>query len=227
MTKRIKAHCNECGEVNHEVLHEDRTGWSAADDVVNGGTISTMLKCSGCDLVKLQSLEWNSEQDVTRVTYSPPAAYRNKPDWFHLLRLELDDSEQFVDTLLGEIYVALQNDLLNLAVMGVRSLLEKIMISKTGDLHSFDKHIAAFESLGYVSTIEAKRLKTVLEAGHAAIHRSFKPAFEDVLTSVDIAEHIIATVYVHEKPVADLSSRVPPRPSKPPKASKPANPAQP
>ena len=104
--------------------------------------------------------------------------------------------------------------------MGVRSLLEKIMVSKTGDLGSFVQNIAEFERLGYVSRIQRERLEAILEAGHAAIHRTFKPSKKDVITLVDLTEHIVETVYLHEAKVTALKKRVPPRVPK-----KKANPA--
>jgi hypothetical protein len=49
----------------------------------------------------------------------------------------LSDRELFVEPLLNEIYIALQNDCPSLAAMGVRSLLEKVMIAKAGDPRQF------------------------------------------------------------------------------------------
>lgn len=67
--------------------------------------------------------------------------------------------------------MALQHDLPALAVMGIRALLEAVMISKAGDHGTFSENIAEFEKLGYVSKLQRARLETILEAGHATIHR--------------------------------------------------------
>jgi hypothetical protein len=131
-----------------------------------------------------------------------------------LLWLELSPNDEFVEQLLKEIYVALQHNLPSLAAMGVRSLLEKVMISKTGDLGTFSQNIAEFENMGYVSRIQRQRLEAILDAGHAAIHRTYKPSKNDVITLVDLTEHIIETVYLHEAKVIDLKKRVPPKPPK-------------
>ncbi len=85
------------------------------------------------------------------------------------------------------------------------------MIAKVGDLGSFSKHLSAFETSGFVSRVQRERLETILEAGHATIHRAFKPSQKDLITLVDIAESIIATVYLHEEMVARLKKRIPPR----------------
>jgi len=77
-----------------------------------------------------------------------------------------------------------------------------------------------FQELGYVSRIQRERLETILEAGHAAIHREFTPSKEDLITLVDFVEHIVVTVYLQEMKVTSLKLSVPPRAS----ASKPRHP---
>lgn len=113
--------------------------------------------------------------------------------------------------MLKEVYVAVQNNLPRLATMGVRALLEKIMISKTADQGSFAKNIEKFEELGHVSKLQRKRLETILDAGHAAIHRAYDPKEKDVITLLDIAEHIVESVYLHEGKVAALKKNIPAR----------------
>lgn len=180
---------------------------------MSGSDAYETLKCCGCDNIKLRHTSWFSEDDGPTVNYFPPSVFRRSPEWFSALWLELSSEDEFVEQLLKEIYVALQHNLPSLAAMGVRSLLEKIMISKTDDYGSFVKNIAEFERLGYVSRIQRERLEAILEAGHATIHRTFKPSKKDVITLVDLTEHIVETVYLHEKKVAALKQRVPPRSS--------------
>lgn len=210
-----KAHCNTCGgDRNHEILHSEKTTWEDPEYPVSGSDTYATLKCCGCDNVKLRHTSWCSEDDgEPTVNYFPPSIFRRSPEWFSELWLELSSEDEFVEQLLKEIYVALQHNLPSLAAMGVRSLLEKIMISKTDDHGSFVKNIAEFERLGYVSRIQRERLEAILEAGHATIHRTYKPSKKDVITLVDLTEHIVETVYLHEKKVAALKQRVPPRAS--------------
>lgn len=207
-----KAHCNTCGgERNHEVLHSERTSWEDPEHPISGSDTYQTLKCCGCENIKLRHTSWFSEDDQARVNYFPAAIFRRNPEWFNELWLELPPQDDFVEQLLKEIYVALQHNLPSLATMGVRSLLEKIMISKTGDLGNFVQNIAEFEKLGYVSRIQRERLEAILEAGHAAIHRTYKPLNKDVITLVDLTEHIVETVYLHEAKVTELKKSVPPR----------------
>ena len=95
--------------------------------------------------------------------------------------------------------------------MGIRALLEQIMIAKVGDHRSFAKNLQEFEAAGYVSSKQKERLETILEAGHATIHRSFLPSKVDLVALVDIAESVIETTYLHDSQVKELRKRIPPR----------------
>jgi len=110
-----------------------------------------------------------------------------------------------------EIYATLQNGQPHLAAMGIRSLLERIMISKVRDQHTFTNNLQAFHDKGFVSSVQKQQLETILEAGHATVHRSFTPSEDDVLTLIDIAESIVESVYLHGAKVAALRKRVPKR----------------
>jgi hypothetical protein len=210
-----KAHCNACGDGrNHHVLHSERITWEDPEHPVSGSNTYETLKCCGCENIKLRHISCFSEDDDATVNYFPAAIFRPNPEWFKELEFDLSSDDEFVSQLLKEIYVALQHNLRSLAAMGVRSLLERIMISKTGDKGSFSQHTSEFEKLGYISRIQRERLETILDAGHATIHRAFKPDKKDIITLVDLTEHIVETVYLHEAKVTELKNRVPARPPK-------------
>jgi hypothetical protein len=213
-----KVHCNKCGgERNHRVLCSDDTRWKDDDYGVEGGVKSETLKCAGCDTVVLRAAEWCSEDIDERgriaptIRFYPPATFRPKPAWLADLYLQLTGGEDHFYHLLSEIYVALQNDQRALAAMGIRALLEQMMIAKVGDNGSFVKNLGEFEAKGFVSRIQRERLEAILEAGHAAIHRGYKPSTEDLVTLVDIAEGIVQTLYLHGSKVDKLKRTIPAR----------------
>jgi len=207
-----KAHCNTCGgERNHDILHSERTTWEDDEHPISGSDAYETLKCCGCEAIKLRHTSYFSEDDAARVYYFPPAIFRRSPEWFSELWLELKSEDEFVETLLKEIYVALQNNLSSLATMGVRALLEKIMISRVGDQGSFAKNIAEFEKLGHISKLQRERLATILDVGHAAIHRAYTPNVTEVVTLLDITEHIVESVFLHEAKIEELKKKVPTR----------------
>ncbi len=97
--------------------------------------------------------------------------------------------------------------------MGIRALLVHIMIRKSGDQGSFEKNIDSFAANGHISLSQEEILKTILEAGHATIHRSYSPSTEDLHTCMDIAESIVASIYIHPEKANKLKEKIPKRQS--------------
>lgn len=220
--QETKAHCNACGgSRNHEVLWSENSRWEGDGEAegICGGDTYELVKCRGCGSVKLRLEEWCSEDEcdeqgnlIPRVTYYPSAAFRPRPRWLVDLMLQATwNDDNSVHDLLSEIYVALQNDQRALAAMGIRALLEKVMIEKSGDRGNFVSNLKAFEDAGYVSRMQRERLETILEAGHAAIHRFYKPSKVDLVTLVDIAESLIESIYIHGAKIERLKNGIPPR----------------
>lgn len=219
---RLKAHCNKClNETNHLLLHKEDQPW---DEEVNpgvsiyGSETFNMVKCCGCDSVKLMHTSWFSEvsdeygRPITEINYYPPAISRPEPSWLHELGGLLPDSNmQYLRELIKEIYSALHNDSRRLAVMGIRALIEYLMIAKVSDNGTFGKNLGAFQQAGYLSEKQREIIEPILEAGHAAIHRGFHPSAEDVLTVVEITESLVETIYIHSHKAERLKNRVPRR----------------
>jgi hypothetical protein len=217
--EKIKAHCNACGgKKNHLVLHTEtdvtfEEGWTE---------IATyrLIKCAGCDRVHLQletdfsGLVDNEGNPITSTGYYPPAMSRRRPEWMSgSIANILWASNTDIGQLLTEVYAALQNGSNRLAAMGIRAIVEIMMIDKIGaDLGRFEANIARFFEMGFVAPYQQKSFREALiEAGHAAMHRSFKPTEDHLSTLLDITESLIAAIYFHEAKAAKLSSAIPPR----------------
>lgn len=206
-----KAHCNLCShETKHAILQTARKDRSkdGMEDVVD----YQMLQCLGCDSVKLRE-GWSALGcGEVMVSYWPPAnSTRRLPPWLSEWATGARGAAGASILVFLEIYAALHNGQPHLAAMGVRSLLEHIMVSSVGDLGSFGSNLAAFAEAGHVSPKQKERLVTILEVGHATIHRGYTPTNEDLAASLDILEHIIASLYVHDGAVSAAKARVPPR----------------
>ena len=218
-TKIINIHCNKCsGERRHEVLHQENITWEEFVDEqyrIFGGDIYDLVKCCGCESVVLRHKAWFSEDADEqgrineRTAMYPPASYRSEPRWLTELVFAFPIGNNFVIDFVREIYVALRNKSLRLAVMGMRALLEQIMIDKVGDLGTFGGNLKAFEEGGFVSRSQRLALEPVLEAGHATMHRLFKPTEMDVVHLMDIIESIIESIYVNARRASEISKRVP------------------
>ena len=76
------------------------------------------------------------------------------------------------------------------------------------DHGTFTANIKEFENHGYVSRMQRERLETILEAGHAAMHRLYKPSKKDLVTLVDIAESLVESIYIHGTKVDALKDAI-------------------
>lgn len=202
----IKAHCNSCGPwITHNVLKkvvtredDEETGWS-------GGDTYQLIRCGGCDRIHLKHDSWNGhetdDQGVpeTKTVYHPPAQSRREPAWltewdgpFFFGELE------WIGDLLREIYSALHNESPALAAMGIRALLEQIMIAEVGDTGSIGGNVTEFINAGHIAPKSESIFRdNLIESGHAAMHRKYKPKKADLMTLLDITEGLIASIYVH------------------------------
>jgi hypothetical protein len=230
MADVIWEHCNNCtGKKQHEILFKKKISWSEkiSDDFgIDGADTYELLKCCGCNNVQFRHSNWFSEdfdpstgQYVLHVKHYPPPSFREKPKW--LFAHYLSEHEIFVpeikdniENLITEIYIALQNCAPKLALLGIRALLEAIMLDKIGDTGSFKGNINEFQDEGYISIKQMDVLEPVLEAGHAAMHRGYKPDPHEVASLMDITESIIETIYINECRTKNLSQKIPPRKTK-------------
>lgn len=70
----------------------------------------------------------------------------------------------------------------------------------------------AFFSEGFVARKQQKLFKeTLIEAGHAAMHRGFQPNAETVNTLLDIIEGIIHTIYYQPLIASQVDETIPKR----------------
>jgi len=180
---------------------------------INWSITNELLKCLGCDDVVMRQTTRNSE-DYNEVQYFPPTIQRQMPDWIG--RFPHDNGETFrkanpkkayIGNLLRQIYIALNNDCPALAVMGIRGLLEHVMIDRVGDQGTFADNLKEFEKQGFVGAKQRKQLEGVLEIGHAAIHRSYEPNKAAVDFALGFTETLLQNTYLHDVKVVVPSRR--------------------
>lgn len=219
--KSEKIHCNNCGgKTRHELLHHEDITWSEdidKDFTINSADSYDLLKCCGCNRVTLRHQSWHSEdldpengRPYVDVTYYPSPSFRKQPKWLSEFIFVCNFDDTIAD-LIREIYIAIQNDATRLAVMGIRALIENVMIDKIGDQGNFGNNLKAFCKEGYISSRQYEILESLLDAGHAAIHRAYKPEGKHVPHLMDITENIIETIYMNEYRIKSIEGKVPSR----------------
>lgn len=206
-SQTVKEHCNKClGWKNHVIVHAEVTNWSDVIDEeyghsIEGGDLWDLMRCLGCDSVKLKHRNWFSEEtdergnQVINTEYFPPTITRQKPQWRRQF-LPFNGYLNNYNGLCDEIYASLAMGSNRLATMGIRALAERLMIDQVGDKGRFDSNIQAFFDAGHVAPNQQLMFKdTLIEAGHAAMHRDFEPSANTVNTLLDIIEGIMHSIH--------------------------------
>jgi hypothetical protein len=153
------------------------------------------------------SEDWDPETGPNYSSvYFPPRTYRPTPKWLDEVTIP-----SYVSSALAEIYIAVQNDLRSLAGMGIRALLESLMIKKVGDNGTFKANLDAFVSAGHVSRGQKTMFESTLEVGHAAMHRGFVPSAHAIVACLDATEHVVQSLYVFPSQSAALRKAIPKR----------------
>lgn len=206
--RETTAPCSSCiRKTAHKVLHERSV---TEEDRI---TTYVMLECSGCRRVSLGEQVRFIPDGTIEHNYYPSPVSRKEPDWLLFLTIGFsenkDDGE--LGALLHEIYQAVHGEQYRLAAMGVRALLERVMISKVGDCGSFENQIKAFQEGGYISSIQRDAMTATLEVGHAAMHRAYRPTEQDLTIALDVVEGVMAPLYRHRDEAKKMANRVPPR----------------
>lgn len=219
----IKEHCNKClGWKNHTVVYTETKAWDEdLDDdgsvTISGSDTWTLVRCLGCDAVRLKHQHWFSEdtdehgRPEIHTEFFPPSINRQKPKWrrqFLPFNVHLNDCNSLCD----EIYGTLALGANRLATMGIRALVEKLMIDQVGDHRNFEKNISAFFEAGHVSPNQQQMFRdTLVEAGHAAMHRNFEPSDDTVNTLLDIVEGVMHAVYYAPMLAEQVKKTIPAR----------------
>ena len=218
MSEIFYAHCNSCSrQTKHELLYGETVSWAAEDGSISGGTHHRFLRCRGCDDFCYQRVSyWDDDRDAIFTQY-PAATARRKPEWldfdFWLEATEISD-------LLDEVYAAYQSSGLRLCALGIRALVEAIMIEQVKDEGSLGENINKFFEMGFVAPKSQEMFKSkLIEVGNAAMHRGYNPTIDDIKFLLDITEGFVESIYIHPKKAKEVGDRIPPRvkraPSKP------------
>jgi hypothetical protein len=219
-----QAHCNTClGERSHEVIFELNEEWceEVTDDPRDnraGTELYEILKCAGCGHVVFRNTitYLNECDDDGRpkkiVCYFPSIKTRKKPALLSVVSgsIQFIKKDEFL-YLLDEIYSALYAENPLLAAMGIRALIEYIMLGKISDQGSFKENLAQFNNSGFIAEKEKDMLGVIVEVGSAAIHRGHKPAMDVVVSCLDIVEALLKRIYLFPGQIQAIKKTIPER----------------
>jgi hypothetical protein len=211
--------CNECGrEQQHKVAaSHDRSNVQRGVEITRTAEI---IECAGCGYTILRRKVHFSEFQYQPGDIDPDPEYvpgptvRQEPVW--LASLSPIMSEAFSETVR-----ALNYEMPYLAAVGVRTVLDMILVSKVGDSGTFEARLSRLEKKSHVTAPERQRLDVLAKVGNAAAHRGFGPNIEDLGIMVDILGRVVQKLYIDPDKDKELSNHakrigagVPPRPRK-------------
>jgi hypothetical protein len=217
--------CAKCAtETRHNVLHQNID--KGSDEHTWWKELATLLKCAGCGSVTLEKTLYFSEdvepdgRPIPQITYYPTRPKRPVPEWTSHLPGDMH-------AVLTEIYEAHREGLIRLTAMGVRTLVDMMMVQEIGDIGGFEQKLDKLEKDGVLSLHQKETLATVVDAGSAAGHRGFKPAPALIDAMLDTIELVLKQRYVVAPMIESLKRQIPPRPPRPTKAIAVASPTAP
>ena len=186
MTETIQANCNECGGKRNAFVRASYTIQGELDepDVPPFDWAETMkvLECCGCNALSVQRESMFGDWDNLEITYWPPKQSR-KPEWYTDLK---DDN---LRQALKEVYVAFNQELVVLASIGVRTLLDRsffLLLEK--DHGTFANKLKVMVEKGFLLENEKNIFQSIADVGNAAAHRAHTPPQETlkkILTAVE------------------------------------------
>ena len=211
----ILSPCRYCKRLtNHNIIHTVSPSLKSEDDQrIRYDTI----QCLGCDCVYLKITEFSGDDEFSDVYPSPPKADRSAPNWMIFKTVFEDKDHKDLWSVLQETYSAHSHGYNFLTVMGIRCVLDRLMVDLVGDNGTFENNLNKMWEAGYISTIQKDLLTPIIDAGSAVIHRAYKPSPVDVGIILDVVESILTTIFHYPKRAELLGSRVPPRPKRKPK----------
>lgn len=217
MSHRERIFCNECGREQHHKVAASHERFNAEGGVEITRT-AEIIECGGCGYTTLRRKVHFSEFQYQPGDLDPDPEYvprpslRQEPVWLASLSPNMRDA--FSETLM-----ALNYEMPYLAAVGVRTVLDMILVSKVGDSGGFKEKLHQLEEDSHVTASERERLDVLAEVGNAAAHRAFRANIEDIGIMIDILDRVVQKLYVDpakDKELSDHAKRigagVPPRP---------------
>jgi hypothetical protein len=217
-----RMYCNDCGQETRHILRfkletiraEEEGGKQIPDFTIKNDDlyeesedpddIYEVFECLGCRSVVFQHTHWIPILSEPVVSCYPPRISRRVPRWKHKLPPHLQ-------SLLGEVYTALQANSHRLALMGARAVVDLVILDKVGDVGTFREKLESLEEQGFVGQKNRGFLAAGLEAGSAAAHRGYVANPDHLEHVMDIVENLLEAVYILENAAETVRKSTPPR----------------
>ena len=190
--EETKANCNTCGgnrsafiRARHSVREDFET--SDPEYPVWYETTIQILECAGCHDLSTRRTGWLSELDPQfdspDISYWPPPQ-RPLPTWHS------DLVDENLRTAMKEVYVATRQEMVILASIGVRTLLDRAfyLLLEEKDHGPFSRKLEEMVKKGLLAESQRKIFQIIANVGNAATHQAHAPSQKTlirILTAVE------------------------------------------
>ncbi len=215
-----KATCPNCGGTRNCYI---RSFYKRSHEFRNysGAEYWFILECMGCEevfferselipdeLLKNWEEEWGKRPDGSfTAEYWPTAISRPSPKWLP----EVKQQDPILQSLLVELYRALDEGLQTLAAIGARTVVDRCSeLLGIEPSNGFDKKLDGLETGGHISMDERSALAVLTDAGSAAAHRGWRPDPKELEVLMTILEQFLHRTFVLKPAATSIS--IPPRP---------------
>ena len=188
--EETKANCNTCGGNRSAFIqakHSVEEHFGEEKYPIWQETTISILECAGCHDLSTRRSVWFSENhpefDSLVISYWPPEQ-RDLPEWHS----QLEDDNLL--TAMEEVYVAVSQEMVILASIGVRTLLDRafyLLLDET-DHGPFAKKLEAMVEKKLLLESEKEIFQSIANVGNAATHRAYAPSqatLVEILTAVE------------------------------------------
>ena len=216
----VKAHCNQCGGERNAIV-QARHAVPGNDGCTSSETVTDILECRGCQEISVRQTYWFSEWETMsqdpvtgepvrhmpeKVTYWPAKQARPRPKW----RNRIPDAN--LRQVMDEVYAAVDHNLVVLAAIGARTLLDRAMFLMVGDQkNGFRGKLDEMVAAGKMGTDERDIFLIMVDLGSASAHRAHipdAPTLDSVLTAV---ETLLNKLFVLPSEAKAVSAKTPKR----------------
>lgn len=199
--KPIQSPCVECGKKTfHDVLclHETDGG-----DHYHCLVSYMVVECRGCGCVSFRHIfvDFENAFPVSNDDWEVPETIETYPKFIEGHR-DLDGIYEIPDVVKDvyrESLLAIQEDAVILAGLGLRGTIEAICNERSITGKNLEIRISKLASQGFISQKDAERLHAIRFLGNDAAHDIKKPTKSQISIALKIIEHLINTVYILDK----------------------------
>lgn len=197
-TKKVKSYCRSCGsETNHTILseHNESHREEYACDYAYQVT-----ECMGCETKAFRSIfrDLESAYQVDENEWEIPTSIDVYPKFIKGHRSLNTDFclPPVVGRIYNEVLVAIQEEALILAGLGLRGAIEAVCNDLNIRGKNLEIRISKLANAGNISQKDAARLHGIRFLGNDAAHEIKKPKKEQLSVALKIVEHLLSSVYI-------------------------------